>query len=148
MIADVNHEDTLLTLLLTGHRLTRMAAVELDDATPAATWRTLSVLEQDGGMRIGDLARATRTSQPGMTRLLPTLVDAGYVHRVADSDDARASFVRITSDGSAALRAWKQRLADALGPAFADLTPREWRSLAQAAEILQSRTATDTKASA
>jgi DNA-binding MarR family transcriptional regulator len=106
------------------------------------------VLEQDGGMRIGDLARATRTSQPGMTRLLPSLVDAGYVARVVDSDDARASFVRITRDGSDALRAWKDRISAALGPRFADLTPLEWRTLANAAALLDSRTATDTKASA
>lgn len=144
----MNPDDTLLALLLASQRLTRMVAVELDDSTPAATWRTLSVLDQDGEMRIGDLARSTRTSQPGMTRLLPALVDAGYVQRVADSTDARASRVDITPEGSAALRDWKRRLSAALQPHFADLDSADWQVLSRAAALLQSRTATDLKVSA
>ena len=58
------HTDILESLLVSTHRLTRLAANSTGSKTPAAQWRTLSILETDGPMRIGELAAASRV-MPG-----------------------------------------------------------------------------------
>src|SRR6478736_1685626 len=56
--------DILESLLVSTHRLTRLAAQSTGSTTPAAQWRTLSILETDGPMRIGELASDRTPRQP------------------------------------------------------------------------------------
>ena len=135
----MNSTDILESLLVSSHRLTRVAATATGDTTPAAQWRTLSILTTDGPMRIGELAAASRISQPGMTKLLPNLVEQELVYRIADVEDSRAWLIAISAKGTAVLDAWKRELAIALEPTFGDLSAREWDALSTAASILQSR---------
>jgi DNA-binding MarR family transcriptional regulator len=97
-------------------------------------------------MRIGELAVASRVTQPGMTRVLATMVEEELVSRIADVDDSRAWLIRITAKGSASLEAWRREIADALGPWFADLDEGEWAILERAVELMRARTATDAAA--
>lgn len=133
--------DILESLLVSNHRLTRIAAQGTGNTTPAAVWRTLSILRSDGAMRIGALAASSRISQPGMTKLLPALVDDELVLRIADAEDSRAWLIAISEKGEAALDEWRGSLAASLLPVFDDLTPEQWETLSSAAEILQSRLA-------
>ncbi len=55
--------------------------------------------------RIGALARASRMTKQSMSTLISELEAAGYVERVADPDDARATRVRLTARGRAYARA-------------------------------------------
>ena len=57
------------------------------------------------GARITALARASRITKQSMSALVSDLEAAGYVERVEDPDDARASRVRLTSRGRAYGRA-------------------------------------------
>lgn len=132
------------SLLVASNRLIRIAAQATGTTTPASVWRTLSILQSDGALRVGDLARASRVSQPTMTKLQQQLVELGYVRRIADSD-SRASLIEITSDGNVALDDWRHQLAAALGPAFADLTAAEASTLERAVEILKNRTQIEKK---
>lgn len=132
--------DILESLLVATHRLTRLAAQATGSRVPSATWRTLSILETDGPMRIGELAAASRTTQPGMTRLLREMVADEYVSRIADVDDSRAWLIRITDTGRRELAAWRQTLANRLAPQFDELSPDDWQALARAAAILARRT--------
>lgn len=97
-------------------------------------------------MRIGELAASSRISQPGMTKLLPTLVEEELVYRIADVADSRAWLISISTKGQRALDEWKRELALALEPMFGSLTPREWSTLASAASILADRLATEVAA--
>jgi DNA-binding MarR family transcriptional regulator len=138
----VTPTDILESLLVSNHRLTRVAAQSTGSKTPAGVWRTLSILSSDGAMRIGELATASRISQPAMTKLLPSLVSDELVYRIADVEDSRAWLIAISDKGRDALNTWKRELAVSLEPLFGDLTAREWSTLASAATLLQARLGT------
>ena len=132
---------TLETLLVANHRLTRLAAQSTGSPVSSATWATLSVLSTDGPHRIGDLARASRISQPGMTKLLQSLVEDEWVYRIADVKDSRAWLIAVTDKGRAALAGWRVELAEAMGTIFAGLPAKDWAVLDRAAEIMSERVA-------
>jgi DNA-binding MarR family transcriptional regulator len=83
----------------------------------------------------------SRVTQPGMTRLVGQLADAGLIVREADPADSRASVIHITDAGATALAAWRVQLRDALEPHFADLSDEDWAALSRAARILAVKTA-------
>lgn len=134
--------DILESLLTSTHRLTRIAAQETGRTTSPAVWRTLSILTTDGDLRVGDLARASRVSQPTMTKLVRGLADDELVKRIADTDDSRAWLIAITAKGTAALTEWRGQLADSLGDLFADLDDDDWDVLERATRLLASRVGT------
>lgn len=139
----MNRVDVIPSLVLSGYALARIAAQEAGNEAPAAQWRVLSLLDQAGAKRVGELATAARTTQPGMTRLIGGLEKSGLVVRSADPQDSRAIVVEITSDGAAALRDWRIEFRDTLAPRFADLDDDEWAALTRAAEILATHTAVE-----
>jgi DNA-binding MarR family transcriptional regulator len=128
-------------IVIAAHALTRVAALSTQNEAPAAQWRALTILQNEGAQRVGDLARASRATQPGMTRLVGQLADQGLVTRSTDPDDSRATVVTITATGVDALAQWREQLGAALEPMFADLGEEEWTSLEQAARILTTRIA-------
>ncbi|WP_375383974.1 MarR family winged helix-turn-helix transcriptional regulator [uncultured Microbacterium sp.] len=129
-------------IVIAAHALTRIAARETGNEAPAAQWRTLSILRSEGPIRLGELATASRVTQPGMTRLVGQLADAGLVERTADPADSRATVVAVTDEGRAALDMWLVQLRDALEPRFADLDDEDWDALSRVADILSARTST------
>ena len=132
----MNRDDIIPSLVLSAHALARIAAQDAGNEAPAAQWRVLSRLEQGGGQRVGELASAARTTQPGMTRLLGSLEREGLVRRSADPADSRAVVVDITAEGVTALRSWREEFRDTLAPRFADLGDDDWSVLMRAAKIL------------
>ena len=144
----MNHSDILETLLVSSSRLVRIAAQTTGSRTPSAIWRTLGILDTDGPMRIGELAATSRVTQPGMTRLLATMVEEELVSRIADVEDSRAWLIRITPKGRTALESWRHQIAEALGPWFADLDQGEWAILERAVQLMADRTASDAAVSA
>ncbi|PCE13577.1 hypothetical protein AUC47_07110 [Microbacterium sp. SZ1] len=139
----MNRQDVIPSLVLSSYALARIAAQEAGNEAPAAQWRVLSLLEQNGPKRVGELAVAARTTQPGMTRLLGTLERDGLVLRSPVLEDSRATAVAITPEGSHALRAWRVEFRDTLAPRFTDLGDDDWRALNRAAEILAAHTTND-----
>ena len=139
---------TLGDLVVAAHRLTRLAARVTGSTESPATWRTLSVLQTSGAMRLGELATQSRVSQPTMTKLVRNLVESEWVKRIADTDDARAWQIAITPKGEIALQAWRDELATALVPMFADLGDDELSAMRSTVEIIASRVDLSTAASA
>jgi len=137
------HTDILESLLVSTHRLTRLAAQATGSTTPSAQWRTLSILAAEGPMRIGELAAASRVTQPGMTRLLATMVEEELVTRIADRDDSRAWLIVVSDKGAKALAAWRAQLAETLDPWFGELSDADWATLSAAASLLEARLASD-----
>lgn len=66
---------------------------------PAASVRTLSLIDQYGPATIKDLCAADQCSQPTMTGLVNGLVDRGWVQRDPNPDDARSSLTSLTPAG-------------------------------------------------
>ena len=126
-------------LVSVNHRLTRFAASVTGSTESPAVWRTMSVLRDLGPLRLGDLARVSRVSQPTMTKLVRALDDRNWIRRIADAGDARAWLIAADPRGIAALEAWRAELAAALTPTFADLDADELATLATAVEIVRTR---------
>lgn len=132
--------DVIPSIVLSAYALGRIAAQDAGNDAPAAQWRVLSLLERQGAARVGELAAAARTTQPGMTRLLGVLEREGLVRRSPDPSDSRAVVVEVTTAGSAALGAWRDEFRRTLAPRFADLADDDWHALTRAAEILATHT--------
>ncbi|WP_243225096.1 MarR family winged helix-turn-helix transcriptional regulator [Microbacterium sp. CIAB417] len=132
----MNRADIVPSIVLSAHALARIAAQDARNEAPSAQWRVLSILERDGGVRVGALATAARTTQPGMTRLIGDLERTGLVRRSADPADSRATVVTITAEGVDALHAWRAEFRATLEPRFAALDEDDWAALSRAAEIL------------
>nr|WP_314841518.1 MarR family transcriptional regulator [uncultured Microbacterium sp.] len=137
----MNRQDVIPSLVLSSYALGRIAAQDAGNDAPAAQWRVLNLLAQAGPKRVGELAVAARTTQPGMTRLVGGLERDGLVLRSPDPEDSRAIAVGITESGSHALAAWRTEFRDTLAPRFSDLEDEEWSILTRAAEILAAHTA-------
>jgi DNA-binding MarR family transcriptional regulator len=128
--------EVIPSIVLSAHALARIAAQEAGNEAPSAQWRALSILERRRSLRLGALAAAARTTQPGMTRLVGALEQDGLVERSTDPADTRATLVSVTSKGLAHLAAWRAEMRDTLAPRFADLDEDEWAVLRRAAGIL------------
>jgi DNA-binding MarR family transcriptional regulator len=61
------------------------------------------VLERRGPQRMGEVAALLRVKPPAASGMVDALERAGYVERVADLDDRRATQVRLTDAGHDAL---------------------------------------------
>lgn len=132
--------DALLSLVVWSHRISRVVAHEAGSTTPAAQWRVLSVLADEGPTRVGALAAACRVTQPGMTRLIAQMSAHGLVERGPDPADERAVVVAITDAGRTAREAWLRTFRDRIAPRFADLTDEEWSAIETTASVLAART--------
>ncbi|MFJ4174172.1 MarR family winged helix-turn-helix transcriptional regulator [Microbacterium sp. NPDC089696] len=139
----MNRTDVIPSLVLSSYALGRIAAQDAGNDAPAAQWRVLSLLERSGPRRVGELAAAARTTQPGMTRLIGVLERDGLVLRSPVPEDSRAIAVGITETGSHALQTWRAEFRDTLAPRFAALGEDDWQALTRAAEILAAHTTID-----
>ena len=72
----------------------------------------LAAIEEFGPLRTGELAAREVVGAPFATRVVASLEALGYVDRVADPTDGRASLVAITAAGRATIEAlWNERTA-------------------------------------
>src|ERR1700712_1354036 len=110
-MTNAEHLIILESLVSSSTRLVRAAAQASDRHMSSATARTLSILTTDGPLRVGELARASRISQPGMTKLLRTMIEEETVSRIALEDDQRAWLIAITPKGATSLAEWRTVLA-------------------------------------
>jgi len=132
----MNQDEIIPSIVMSAHALARIAAQQAHNEAPSAQWRVLSILSREGGLRVGTLAVAARTTQPGMTRLIGDLERTGLITRSADPADSRASVVNISNEGMAAFRNWQQEFRITLAPRFDDLNDSDWAVLDRAADIL------------
>ncbi|MCW4456678.1 MarR family winged helix-turn-helix transcriptional regulator [Microbacterium sp. MPKO10] len=137
---DSGPEELIGELVVSAHRLTRLAAQALVDPQNPAVWRTVSALRSLGPTRLGELARQSRVTQPTMTKIVQHLVELGWASRVVDPDDARAQVLDVTESGVAALDEWRRALARSLAPYFADLSAEDVRVITRTLEIVNDRT--------
>jgi DNA-binding MarR family transcriptional regulator len=82
--------------------LCRRAGVDLDRSGSALLY---SLYSEGENVRVTDLAYRLGVDSPGVTRKVQQLEREGLVCRSADPDDARATRLRLTADGRAAIEA-------------------------------------------
>lgn len=90
-------------LVRTGRHVSARAAVQLYGDLPSYGWSLLVPLERDGDQRCSALAARAGVDVSVASRQLAVLERSGYVERRPDPLDGRASLLRLTAAGVAAL---------------------------------------------
>ena len=116
-----------------SRRLRRHESVGLTPTQLAA----LATVEQQGPIRLGDLAAAEGVAPSTLTRLVTALEDSGYVQRCADPSDARASTLAITPRGHEMLEQLRKDVTLVLAQSLRELTPDQRVALAAALPVLE-----------
>ena len=93
----------LSQLVRTGRHLSVRAADSLYGDLPSYGWALLVPLERDGEQRCSDLAASAGIDVSVASRQVAALERAGYVERRPDPRDGRATLLRLSGSGAAAL---------------------------------------------
>jgi DNA-binding MarR family transcriptional regulator len=101
---------------------------------------TLSTLSA-GPLRISALAEREGTTQPGMTALVNRLAASGYVRRIADPTDGRATLVQLTAQGESTVADRRATRTAALRDHLQALSPEHRQALAAALPAIDYLTA-------
>ncbi|MDP9737746.1 MarR family winged helix-turn-helix transcriptional regulator [Curtobacterium sp. 260] len=118
-------------------RVVRAARREGDSLPPAHS-TTLGFLGREGPMTIAELARRRGVKHQGQSRTVAELTRQEYVERTVSETDRRASVIRITDAGRAALQRDMDGRADWLATAVrAELDDDERALLARLPDILE-----------
>ncbi|WP_305092680.1 MarR family winged helix-turn-helix transcriptional regulator [Prescottella sp. R16] len=128
---DPEFRDLLVQLVSNAHRFTRLASAVARDDRPRSWMRALSLLEEQGPLRVSTFARLDSSSQPSATALLKRLGDEGLVSRHPDPEDNRAILVDISDAGRRWLTDSRHHIADDLTPYFAHLEPAQVAALTE-----------------
>ena len=113
-----------------SERRAARAGLELAGAAQSV----LRCVIERGPARVSEIARATRSGDPAVSRLVTQLVAEGLLERIPDAEDGRAIRVRATRRGQGAAR----RLRGAADEIFEEHL-REWnsRDVARIADLLE-----------
>lgn len=108
---------------------------------PAAS--ILLRLQSEGPMRVTDIARTQRITQPAATQFVGRLENEGFVNRRPCEDDRRSVLVHITAAGSAAAEARRRRRAERLHAHLALISPGERDAIERALPALEALIASE-----
>jgi DNA-binding MarR family transcriptional regulator len=122
-------------------RLLRLLRHE-DDSSGLSAPRlsALSVLVSGGPASLADLAAAEQVRPPTMSRIVDTLVQAGFVTREAAPGDRRSVRIAATDEGKNVMEAGRERRVRVLVERVRRLAGSERRALARGVEILEQLT--------
>jgi DNA-binding MarR family transcriptional regulator len=136
-------QSTDVRALATGlDRLTRWLHRQTPRTLSSSAVAALDRLATEGPLRVSELAAAEAITQPGVTTLVHRLAEGGYAERVPDPSDGRASLVRITEAGRAALAERFAARAALLQDRLAQLGKEDQRLLAAALPAIERLIAT------
>jgi DNA-binding MarR family transcriptional regulator len=109
-------DTSLLATLLERRiaRVTQLLRANAHAGRSVGSLLTLRRLDEDGSLRVTDLAAAELVAQPTMTGIVRRLEQDGLVRRTADPDDARAVRVTLTDAGRDELAAVRSTRAAVL----------------------------------
>ena len=136
-VVDMNPRETVANdLLRSAARLSRWASRLAAFDVSYAQARLLALLDELGPARVSGLAEADHCSQPTMTTALQRLESQGWVQRVPDPVDARASLLSLTPAGRDTLEQIRAARAAVLSPTLTTLDEVEVARLRDAVVVL------------
>lgn len=100
-------------------------------------YNVLRIVEREGPMAQGEIARRLLVSAPVITRQAAALTEDGLVERQPDLEDRRSIRLALTSKGRKRVRAMRDELLDAATELLAPLPEEQRGTLAVALEHLQ-----------
>jgi DNA-binding MarR family transcriptional regulator len=108
----------------------------VDGMTPRRM-TALAVLAAEEPLRMGELAARLGISAPTVSRLVEHLAERGFLERVTDQDDHRATRVRLSAEGHRGLAAVREHGAGLLAERIAALDDAERAALEIALPVLE-----------
>lgn len=108
----------------------------VDGMTPSRM-TALAVLAAEEPLRMGELAARLGISAPTVSRLVEHLAERGFLERVTDADDHRATRVRLSPAGRDGLAAVREHGASLLADRIAALDDAERTVLERALPLLE-----------
>ncbi|WP_414941580.1 MarR family winged helix-turn-helix transcriptional regulator [Amycolatopsis sp. cmx-11-51] len=103
----------------------------------------LATLVNYGQLRLGDLAAKEGVAAATMSRIVASLVEAGYVSRESDPIDRRAWLAEATEEGERLVSGVRSTRVHELGMRLDRLTPEHQAALAAALPALEALIADD-----
>ena len=104
---------------------TQAVMTEFGVTIPAAQYPFLAAIDRDGPLTVGELAEAVGITQPGATRTINQLVQAGLVEASVSDEDQRRRSITLTPAGQELVALSKQavwpKVEAAVRDACADL---------------------------
>ncbi|AIG73369.1 MarR family transcriptional regulator [Amycolatopsis sp. MJM2582] len=97
----------------------------------------LATLVHHGQLRLGDLAAKEGVAAATMSRIVASLVEAGYVSRESDPIDRRAWLAEATEEGERLVSGVRSTRVNELGKRLERLTPEHQAALAAALPALE-----------
>jgi DNA-binding MarR family transcriptional regulator len=97
----------------------------------------LAVVHLHGPVRVSEIAQRLVVDMSVASRQVNALIQAGYVQRQPDENDARATLLTITKDGSRVLEESHRRMVHAFGRALDDWSDEDVAALAGGLERLR-----------
>lgn len=89
----------------------RLAAVLADEGCPVEQWRVLSIIADDGGHPMAEIAEYALLPAPSLTKLVDRMVADNLVYRRADPHDRRRVLLYLSARGRILHRRAAHRVA-------------------------------------
>lgn len=122
----------------------RLSAVAQDwfadspaDRMDRAQRRLLSAIADHEPATLGEVAQAVGRGAPAVSRSVDTLVRAGLVDRVQDSDNRRRLALRLTTQGRSTLEGGHNGTGTGLAKRLERFAASELRAIERAIELLE-----------
>jgi DNA-binding MarR family transcriptional regulator len=126
---------SISALVLTRPRIHELVIKEAGLRMERTGQQILAVLtNNESPMRVSAIADAVHVEGPHATRQVQRLEADGFVRRVADPDDRRASLITITPEGASAVRRLRSTVAGWMGQALAGWDEADVAELARLME--------------
>ncbi|MEX5719640.1 MarR family winged helix-turn-helix transcriptional regulator [Geodermatophilus maliterrae] len=119
-----------------GRHVSTRAAESVHGGLPSFGWGLLLPLERDGEQRCSTLAARTGVDVSVVSRQVAALERQGHVERRPDPDDGRASLIRLSEAGAAALARTRAVRSEWATAALADWDEEDARRLGELLERL------------
>ncbi|NBH08940.1 MULTISPECIES: MarR family transcriptional regulator [Amycolatopsis] len=103
----------------------------------------LATLVNSGQLRLGDLAAKEGVAAATMSRIIASLVEAGYVSRESDPVDRRAWLAKATEEGERLVSGVRSTRVQELNRRLDRLTPEHREALTAAIPALEALIADD-----
>jgi DNA-binding MarR family transcriptional regulator len=124
-------------LRLVVGRLNRRIRIDGRESVPPLQLSAMVTVEEQGPLRLSELARREAVSVPTMSRVLAALDEQGLVVRTPDPQDARGVLVTLSDDGARRLAQVRSHRTALVARRLARLDAQQRASLVAAMPALE-----------
>jgi DNA-binding MarR family transcriptional regulator len=139
----LSYPETAERLRVALARLVRQLRQQNPGGLTLSQWSAMVSIDNNGSLRIGDLAERERVSAPTATRLVAGLEEAGLLQRSSDPTDRRIAHVSLTEQGRAKLELARSVGTASLAKRLEAMPEADVGRLAELLPILESLLDTD-----